>query len=161
MKDNRVVSRGRNKTNVTRNGTRHAEFVAIDQLVDDYNGDVQAAAFHACDLYVTCEPCIMCAGALSLLNIRSVVYGCPNDKFGGNGSVVPVHEMGCGRCRHNNTMDDGNDCGSIGGKYVSRGGLFGDKAIKLLQDFYIAGNPNGRLKYILHHLAAIQCLFFS
>lgn len=51
-----------------------------------------------CQLYVTCEPCIMCAGALSLLGIPRVVYGCPNDKFGGCGSIVPVHQQGCGTC---------------------------------------------------------------
>lgn len=51
-----------------------------------------------CDLYVTCEPCIMCAGALSLLGFRSVTFGCPNDKFGGNGSILSVHATACGGC---------------------------------------------------------------
>jgi tRNA(Arg) A34 adenosine deaminase TadA len=45
-----------------------------------------------CTLYVTCEPCIMCASALSLLGLKRVVFGCPNDKFGGNGSVMCLHE---------------------------------------------------------------------
>jgi tRNA(Arg) A34 adenosine deaminase TadA len=53
------------------------------------------------ELYVTCEPCIMCAAALSLMSIRRVVFGCANDRFGGCGSVLAVHERGvvpCGRC---------------------------------------------------------------
>ncbi len=50
------------------------------------------------DLYVTCEPCIMCAGALSLLRVRRVFYGCRNDRFGGCGSILPVHQQGCGGC---------------------------------------------------------------
>ena len=51
-----------------------------------------------CELYVTCEPCIMCAGALSLLGVAHVVYGAANDRFGGCGSIVNVHERGCGHC---------------------------------------------------------------
>ena len=51
-----------------------------------------------CDLYVTCEPCIMCAGALSLLGIHRVVFGCKNDRFGGNGSILSLHSSGCGTC---------------------------------------------------------------
>ena len=70
----------------------------------------------------------MCAGALSLLKFKNVVYGCANDKFGGNGSIVPVNDIGCGR---------------KGVNYPSQGGLYGEEAIKLLQDFYVAGNPNG------------------
>jgi tRNA-specific adenosine deaminase 2 len=53
-----------------------------------------------CQLYVTVEPCIMCAGALSLLGIGQVYYGAANDKFGGCGSIVPVHQQGCGACTH-------------------------------------------------------------
>jgi tRNA-specific adenosine deaminase 2 len=51
-----------------------------------------------CHLYVTCEPCIMCAGALSLLHFAAVTFGCPNPKFGGNGSILSVHETACGSC---------------------------------------------------------------
>ena len=40
----------------------------------------------------------MCAGALSLLRFASVTYGCPNDKFGGNGSILSVHATACGSC---------------------------------------------------------------
>ena len=40
----------------------------------------------------------MCAGALSLLGFRCVTYGCPNDKFGGNGSILSVHSTACGAC---------------------------------------------------------------
>jgi hypothetical protein len=51
-----------------------------------------------CTLYVTVEPCIMCAGALALIGIGQVYYGCPNFKFGGAGSIVNVHETGSGLC---------------------------------------------------------------
>lgn len=45
--------------------------------------------FSACDLYVTCEPCIMCADALGRLGVRRVFFGCCNDRFGGCGCVPP------------------------------------------------------------------------
>lgn len=42
-------------------------------------------------MYVTVEPCIMCAYALVLAGVEHVVYGCDNDKFGGNGSVLSLN----------------------------------------------------------------------
>jgi tRNA-specific adenosine deaminase 2 len=128
VRDGTVVSRGHNETNATRNGTRHAEMVAIDELLEaDRN-----ATFGTCTLYVSCEPCIMCAGALSLLNFHRVVYGCANDKFGGTGSILSIHQDptrgGCGRAR--------------GGTYPSAGGLMREEAIRLLREFYISGNPS-------------------
>ncbi|GAB4817081.1 hypothetical protein N2152v2_004127 [Parachlorella kessleri] len=183
----RIVSAGSNKTNETRNGTRHAEFVAIDRLLQQHGGDVAAANFPECDLYVTCEPCIMCAGALSLLGVRSVTYGCPNDKFGGCGSILRVHDQGCGSCGATTSsgtgraVDNGSGTSTAGVRssgtpgsrqpgggaqigtgaaaaaasskrmvgpagygwtYPCRGGLMAAEAVKLLQDFYICGNPN-------------------
>jgi tRNA(Arg) A34 adenosine deaminase TadA len=45
-----------------------------------------------CCLYVTCEPCIMCAAALAQVQIGRVVFGCRNDKFGGCGSILHLHQ---------------------------------------------------------------------
>ncbi len=47
-----------------------------------------------CELYVTIEPCIMCAAALSLVGIKKVYFGARNDRFGGTGTVVSVHKEG-------------------------------------------------------------------
>ena len=47
------------------------------------------------DLYVTVEPCIMCASALRQYGIRAVYYGCSNDRFGGTGGVLSIHSE-CG-----------------------------------------------------------------
>ena len=98
VRDGEIVATGSNRTNELRNGTRHAEFEAIDAILEAHGGDRTAAGFDRCALYVTCEPCIMCAGALSLLGFREVCFGCPNDKFGGNGSILAVHENGCAPC---------------------------------------------------------------
>ncbi|GJN31324.1 hypothetical protein PR202_gb19710 [Eleusine coracana subsp. coracana] len=97
VEDGKVISSGSNRTNATRNATRHAEMEAIDVLLREWQGmgldqPQVAEKFARCDLYVTCEPCIMCATALSILGIREVYFGCANDKFGGCGSIMSLHE---------------------------------------------------------------------
>ena len=144
----RVIARGMNATNVTRNGTRHAELMAISALLsyspasdlepvkpataraplsdrtnaldteattaDDETsawGDVDPQDGHLypygqklhpaprvdvsviteCTLYVTVEPCVMCASLLRQLGIRKVYFGAVNDKFGGTGGVFRIH----------------------------------------------------------------------
>ncbi|KAM4528962.1 tRNA-specific adenosine deaminase 2 isoform 3-T4 [Fundulus diaphanus] len=87
-----VVGKGRNEVNETKNATRHAEMVALDQVLDwcrHHNLDVRSVCERTV-LYVTVEPCIMCAAALRLMNIPLVVYGCRNERFGGCGSVLDV-----------------------------------------------------------------------
>jgi len=70
VRNDQVIGRGSNRTNETRNATRHAELEAIDEIMEKFNGDLNLVNFPECELYVTCEPCIMCAGALSLISIR-------------------------------------------------------------------------------------------
>jgi tRNA-specific adenosine deaminase 2 len=48
-------------------------------------------ALQSTDLYVTVEPCVMCASALRQYRIRSVYFGCANDRFGGTGGVLTIH----------------------------------------------------------------------
>lgn len=78
-----VIARGHNRTVVSCNATRHAELEAIDEFLVN-GGD--PAVLAECSLYVTVEPCVMCASALRQLRLRSVVFGCANDKFGGCGA---------------------------------------------------------------------------
>ena len=77
-------------------------------------------------IYVTCEPCIMCAAALRVCNIGRVVFGCSNDRFGGNGSVLSVHN------KHSSVLP--------GYKIVS--GMHADRARELLVNFYQLENKN-------------------
>eukprot|EP00474_Spongospora_subterranea_P003580 CRZ04038.1 hypothetical protein [Spongospora subterranea] len=88
---------------------------------EDYQG---LDMFRNCTLYVTCEPCIMCASLLSQIRIKKVYFGCFNERFGGNGSVYSVHDS----------------VGDFGYEVVS--GVRQDRAIELLKAFYGAGNPN-------------------
>eukprot|EP00892_Ulva_mutabilis_P008078 jgi/Ulvmu1/5642/UM231_0005.1 len=131
VKDKKIIGQGHNETNATRNGTRHAELVAIDKILKDHGGSSDKCGWDRVHLYVTCEPCIMCAGALALLGIASATYGCSNDKFGGTGSILSVHETGCGGCGGTGSMST----------YPSRGGLCAEDAVDLLRAFYVAGNP--------------------
>jgi len=95
VRDGAIVSRGHNLTNASRNGTRHAEMIAIDEILAAGNG---VDYFSGCTLYVSCEPCIMCAAALSQLGLTDIYYGCANDKFGGCGSIVDLCSRGSGGC---------------------------------------------------------------
>jgi tRNA-specific adenosine deaminase 2 len=117
----KVVATGMNDTNRSLNGTRHAEFLAISVFLKTHTLD----DFQDTDLYVTVEPCIMCASALRQYGIRAVYYGCGNDRFGGTGSVLAIHS------------DPNIDVG-----YPSYGGLYRAEAIMLLRRFYIQENDN-------------------
>lgn len=79
-----------------RKASRHAELEAIDLILEDTTLTPPSSSTRYplanTTLYVTVEPCIMCASALRQLGIRQVFYGCENDKFGGCGSVLSVNE---------------------------------------------------------------------
>ncbi|KAL8549721.1 hypothetical protein ACS0TY_008531 [Phlomoides rotata] len=75
---------------------------AIDLLLEQWqkNGlsrEEAALNFSECILYVTCEPCIMCAAALSIIGIKEVYYGCANEKFEGCGSILSLHTNSSGK----------------------------------------------------------------
>ncbi|KAB8339012.1 hypothetical protein FH972_021951 [Carpinus fangiana] len=114
-----IIGRGMNDTNRSMNGTRHAEFVAIEQILAEHPQSI----FTETDLYVTVEPCIMCASALRQYGIKAVYYGCANDKFGGTGGVMNVHSDW-----------------SVNPPYPVHGGLFREEAIMLLRRFYVQEN---------------------
>jgi tRNA-specific adenosine deaminase 2 len=75
--------------------TRHAELEAIDGILSDkqLTPTVYKYPLSSTTLYVTVEPCMMCASALRQMGIKEVYYGCGNDRFGGCGSVLGVNEM--------------------------------------------------------------------
>ncbi|CAN8288554.1 unnamed protein product [Cochlearia groenlandica] len=143
LEDGKVIASGRNRTNETRNATRHAEMEAIDQLIEQWRENSLspsqvAAKFSKCVLYVTCEPCIMCASALSFLGIKEVYYGCSNDKFGGCGSILSLH-------LDNSQLLDINEESQRGKEYKCKGGIMAEEAVSLFKCFYEQGNPNGVL----------------
>ncbi|XP_028070305.1 tRNA-specific adenosine deaminase TAD2 [Camellia sinensis] len=139
VEDGEVIASGRNRTTETRNATRHAEMEAIDVLLEKWkqNGLSEAEVankFSKCTLYVTCEPCIMCAAALSILGIKEVYYGCANDKFGGCGSILSLH------LSSSEPLISGGVPRQKGFKCT--GGIMASEAVSLLRSFYEQGNPN-------------------
>ena len=68
-------------------GTRHAEFLAINSILKNHPPSI----LRETSLYVTVEPCIMCASALRQFQVKAVYYGCSNDRFGGTGGVLSIH----------------------------------------------------------------------
>jgi tRNA-specific adenosine deaminase 2 len=84
-----------------------------------YNKDV----FSKCDLYVTCEPCIMCAAALSMVGFSRVFFGCKNDRFGGCGSLLHLHKP--------DALPSEKHHG-----FAIHGGILEEEAIALLRSFY-------------------------
>lgn len=74
----RIIARGHNLTETLRDVTAHAEMQAITAAADLLGGKY----LNDCTLYVTVEPCIMCAGALGWAQIGRLVYGAPDEKRG-------------------------------------------------------------------------------
>ena len=73
-----IIARAHNLTETLNDVTAHAEMQAITMAANELGGKYLTD----CTLYVTVEPCAMCAGALGWSQIPRVVYGCPDDKHG-------------------------------------------------------------------------------
>ena len=84
-----IVGRGRNRREQGRSALAHAEVEAIRQACETLNG----WRLWECTLYVTLEPCPMCAGAIVNARIPRVVYGAKDTKSGACGSVCDLFSM--------------------------------------------------------------------
>ena len=85
--EGRVVGRGYNQREQGRDATLHAEMIAIREACATLGG----WRLPGCTLYVTLEPCPMCAGAIINARIERVVYGAPDPKSGALGSVIDMY----------------------------------------------------------------------
>lgn len=86
VRDGQIVGRGFNQPIGAHDPSAHAEIMALRDAareLDNYR-------LPGCDLYVTLEPCLMCAGAMMHARIRRVIYGASDPKTGAAGSVVDV-----------------------------------------------------------------------
>lgn len=84
-----IIGRGYNRRNTDKNTLAHAEITAINRASKKI-GDWR---LEECTLYVTLEPCQMCAGAIVQARIPEVVMGCMNPKAGCAGSVLNILDM--------------------------------------------------------------------
>ncbi|EMR11313.1 hypothetical protein PNEG_00342 [Pneumocystis murina B123] len=138
---NKIIAKEMNNTNESLNvlenafefilfnalkGTFHCEMVAINKILENYPSKI----FEEVNLYVTVEPCIMCASALRQLHIKSVHFGCANERFGGTGSIFRLHD------------DEGIDP-----IYPVFLGYYREDAILLLRRFYLQENKKGEFYF--------------
>jgi tRNA(adenine34) deaminase len=123
VKDGVVIGRGRNAKAVAKTATSHAEIIAIEDASKN-TGDWR---LDECSLYVTVEPCLMCAGTIIHSRIRNVVFGVPEPKFGGVISLA-------------NTFD----IQGLNHKVNYKHGIFEDEIREMLKSFF-RDLRNGRL----------------
>jgi tRNA(adenine34) deaminase len=112
--DGAVIGRGHNRREANRSALAHAEVEAIRQACET----IGSWRLHGCTLYVTLEPCPMCAGAILNARIPSVWYGAKDPKAGACGSVLNLFEE---RFNH---------------KPALRSGLLREDCAALLQEFF-------------------------
>lgn len=89
VKDGKIIAGGRNRREYGKNALYHAEISAINAACKKLGG----WRLHECDLYVTLEPCPMCAGAIINSRIKNVYFGAYDKKAGSFGSVVNLAEL--------------------------------------------------------------------
>jgi tRNA(adenine34) deaminase len=85
----KIIARAFNQVEMLKDATAHAEMLAITQA-EAAIGDWR---LNECDLYVTKEPCAMCAGALVHVRMRRVIYGCADPRSGAAGGSINLFQM--------------------------------------------------------------------
>lgn len=83
VKDDKIIGRGFNQVEKLKNPTKHAEIIAISEACKN----IGYSRLYDATLYVTCEPCTMCAGGILLSRVKRVVIGTCDYKTGACGSV--------------------------------------------------------------------------
>jgi tRNA(adenine34) deaminase len=86
VREGKIISRGHNEKELKQDSTLHAEMTAIRKA----SGKLGSWRLNGCDMYVTLEPCVMCAGALIQARIRKLYIGAADPKAGAAGSVINV-----------------------------------------------------------------------
>src|SRR3954470_22513436 len=85
----RIIAKAYNQVEMLKDATAHAEMLALTQA-EAAVGDWRLTD---CDLYVTKEPCVMCAGALVHARVQRVIFGCADERAGAAGSILNVLQM--------------------------------------------------------------------
>jgi tRNA(adenine34) deaminase len=114
VREGRVIAAGRNRTIATKQAVAHAEMEALRRA----GGAVGDWRLSGCTMYVTVEPCPMCAFAAVLARLDRIVFGAPDPKFGGCGSVLNV------------------PAAPFNHHVAVRGGVLAEKCAALLRNFF-------------------------
>jgi len=117
VRDGKIIGQGHNRTRIDHDPTAHAEIVAIRQATAFLGND----RLDGCDLWVTLEPCTMCAGAIAHARLRRLYYGADDPKGGAVDSGVRFFDAPT--CHH---------------KPEVYAGIDGESSAKLLLEFFRA-----------------------
>lgn len=115
VRNGEIIGRAWNQVEMLKDATAHAEMLAITQA-EAAVGDWR---LNECDLYVTKEPCPMCAGAIVLSRLRRVVFGCPDSKGGAAGGWINLLQSD-----------------ALNHRCEVTGGVLGDECATLLRQFF-------------------------
>ena len=131
---NQIIAKAYNQREQLRDPTAHAEIIALTQAA----AFVESWRLDGCTMYVTLEPCCMCAGALVLSRMDRLIYGCDDPKSGACGSLYNI--VADGRLNH---------------RLEVTSGVLADECAKQLQDFFQkkrlekAGSKNNSIDFPL------------
>jgi tRNA(adenine34) deaminase len=110
VREGKIIGRAYNQVELLKDATAHAEMLAITQA-EAAVGDWR---LNDCDLYVTKEPCAMCAGALVHVRMRRVIFGCSDARGGAAGGLLNLLQLPSFNHRCEITPDVlGNECASL------------------------------------------------
>jgi tRNA(adenine34) deaminase len=115
VRNGEIISEGYNTRETTKIATHHAEIIAIEGACRALGG----WRLPGVTLYVTMEPCAMCAGAIINARIPRVVYGAPDLRFGAFGSLIDLSKE------------------PLNHKPEVVGGVLGDECVKMLSDYFV------------------------
>ena len=113
--DNKVIGRGYNQREMLNDPTAHAEIIAITAAANT----IEDWRLNKCVLYVTKEPCAMCAGAIINSRLKMVIFGCYDKEMGCCGSLYQL----CGDSHLKNNT-------------AVRGGIMEEECLSIIRDFF-------------------------
>ena len=115
VKDGKIIARGHNRRETKKNALCHAEIIAINKACKKLGG----WRLFQCDMYVTLEPCLMCAGAIVQSRIKNLYFGANDEKGGAVGSLINIPALP-----------------HITQRVNAEGGILKDECSKILKDFF-------------------------
>lgn len=113
--NDKIIARGYNKREKNQLSTNHAEIITINKACKKLN----SWRLEDCTLYVTLEPCVMCAGAIIQSRVKRVVYGALDYRFGAHKSITNMFEL---KLNHKVEID---------------GGILEEECSKIISDFFL------------------------
>ncbi|MBW7887216.1 MAG: nucleoside deaminase [Bacteroidetes bacterium] len=125
--NNTIIAKGYNQIEMMRDPTAHAEMIALTAAA----AHLENKFLKECTLYVTMEPCPMCAGAIVLSRIPVIVFGCYDAKMGACGSAVNITENK--KFNHSVHVIGGvldNECGLIVKEFFEKKRILSAKSAK-------------------------------